>query len=150
MPRAMLDMDSKEGNWEFSFSGIKTHVLYLVRDLRKISEEKFKSSVPSIAASFQEAVCDVLVAKTIAAALHYNIESVIITGGVSANERLREKMEEASQESGIRCYFPAKSLTGDNAAMIGIAAYLKYAHTKKFDDIFTLTPNPDLKWENTK
>lgn len=139
MPRAMLDSH----NFDFSFSGIKTHVKNAIKKLGRAS-----AIVPHIAASFQEAVCDTLVAKTVAAAFYYNVGRIIVTGGVSANARLREKFAEAAAQTGIACYFPGKALTGDNAAMIGIAGYLKHLHTKRYDDIFTIRPNPDLKWEN--
>ena len=138
MPRAMLE----SGDFDFSFAGIKTWVKNLLA-----SRDKDTMPICDIAASFQEAVCDILVAKTIAAARRSNVERVVVTGGVSANDRLREKFGEAAAQTKIACYFPAKSLTGDNAGMIGIAGYLKYLHTKKFDDIFTIRPNPDLKWE---
>ncbi|MEK9165404.1 MAG: tRNA (adenosine(37)-N6)-threonylcarbamoyltransferase complex transferase subunit TsaD [Patescibacteria group bacterium] len=137
MPLAMLN--SKD--FDFSFAGIKTHVLNLVKELKR-------GSVPfiaNIAASFQEAICDILVAKTIAAALHHRIKSIIITGGVSANTRLREKFQEAAQIENLNCHFPSLELSGDNAAMIGIAGYLK-ARSNKFDDIFKLKAMPKIKW----
>lgn len=140
MPRPMLNSH----NFDFSFSGIKTYVKNLLQDFKSFKDLKF--STRHIAASFQEAVCDILVAKTIAAALRSNVKRVVVTGGVSANDRLREKFGEAAAQTGVTCFFPHQSLTGDNAAMIGIAGYLKYLHTKKFDDIFTLRPNPHLKW----
>jgi len=144
MPRPMLDSQ----DFNFSFSGIKTHVLYLAQKLKKT--ERFQTSrgsepfVSDIAACFQEAVVDVLVAKTIAAALHHQVKSIIVTGGVSANQRLQEKMAQAAKIENLKCYFPAPTLTGDNAAMIGIAAYLKAKHNG-YDDIFTLCPDPNLK-----
>lgn len=137
MPLAML----KSQNFDFSFAGIKTHVLNLVKEL-KCSSVPF---IADIAASFQEAICDILVAKTIAAALHHRIKSIIITGGVSANERLREKFQEAARIENLNCHFPSLELSGDNAAMIGIAGYLK-ARSNQFDDIFKLKAKPKIKW----
>jgi len=137
MPLAMLDSQ----DFDFSFAGIKTHILNLVKEL-KCGSVPF---IADIAASFQEAICDILVAKTIAAALHHRIKSIIVTGGVSANTRLREKFQEAARIENLDCYFPSLELSGDNAAMIGIAGYLK-ARSNQFDDIFKLEARPKIKW----
>jgi N6-L-threonylcarbamoyladenine synthase len=140
MPRPMLDSQ----DFNFSFSGIKTHVLYLARKLKKNGSSINQSQRADIAASFQEAVVDVLVAKTIAAAIHHQVKAIIITGGVSANLRLRQKMAQAAKIEKLNCYFPLMALTGDNAAMIGIAGLLKAKHNG-YDDVFTLCANPNLK-----
>jgi N6-L-threonylcarbamoyladenine synthase len=101
--------------------------------------------VNDVAASFQEAVCDILVAKTIYAAITYQVETIVVTGGVSANERLHKKMAAAAKVENKKCIFPYLSLTGDNAAMIGIVACLK-AKNNGFDDINKLEVKPKVKW----
>jgi N6-L-threonylcarbamoyladenine synthase len=144
-PRPMMS----DPNCEFSFAGLKTQVLYTVRELEKSGgSQAVGQAAPDIAASFQEAIVDVLIAKTIYAASLRECRSIIITGGVSANSRLREKMSEAAKAYGLSCYFPHPSLTGDNAGMIGIAAYLKVRYTKKYDDVFSLRANPKLSLES--
>lgn len=141
MPRPMMSSDDSH----FSFAGLKTSVLYLARDIRKErGEDGFRALVPDIAASAEEAICDVLTAKTVRAALVCNIASIIVTGGVSANRRLREKMEEAATLYDLGVYFPALSITGDNAGMIGIAGYLKARYTG-YDDTFSLRADPCLR-----
>lgn len=144
-PRPMMS----DPNCEFSFAGLKTQVLYTIRELEKSGGiQAVKQATPDIAASFQEAVVDVLIAKTIYAASLRGASSIIITGGVSANFRLREKMREAAKAYGLSCYFPSRSLTGDNAGMIGIAAYLKVRYTGSYDDVFSLRANPKLSLES--
>ena len=118
-PRPMLDRD----NYQFSFSGIKTAVRFFV--------EKAKAAgtlppIADIAASFQAAVVDVLVGKTIRAAKAKNLKAITLTGGVAANRQLRESMREAGAEIGIEVYYPPIQLCTDNAAMIAGVAYHKY------------------------
>jgi N6-L-threonylcarbamoyladenine synthase len=104
---------------DFSFSGIKTAVLYRVRgqDAKKamtLSEEERKD----VAAGFQEAVVDMLVEQTLKACRRTRSIRVAVGGGVACNSRLREKMEKAAEREGVRCYFPPPAYCGDNAAMI--------------------------------
>ena len=118
-PRPMLDRD----NYQFSFSGIKTAVRFFV--------EKAKAAgtlppIADIAASFQAAVVDVLVGKTIRAAKAKNLKAITLTGGVAANRQLRESMREAGAEIGIEVYYPPIQLCTDNGAMIAGVAYHKY------------------------
>lgn len=124
LPRPMLN--SK--NLDFSFSGLKTAVLYLVRDLTKthpLSEIK-----TAIAAEAQQAIVDVLVAKTILAAQKYKAKSIMLSGGVSANKLLRQELERQTTELGVKFFKPAMEYTTDNAAMIALAGYLKYSGLK--------------------
>lgn len=142
IPRPMLNTD----DFQFSFAGLKTHVLYRVQKLKKEhGEEGFQALMPDIAASVEEAICEVLVAKTVRAALSYDISSVVVTGGVSANSRLRAMFAEAVERYDFAVYFPPLSLTGDNAGMIGIAGYLKARYTGGYDDVFELSADPALK-----
>jgi len=115
-PRAML-----EGTWNFSFSGVKTAVL---RTVKSIQSEARSLPVEDLAASFQAAVVDVLVEKTLMAADEFQVKEIIVAGGVSANKRLREKM---LSESKLPVHIPPLSLCTDNAAMIAGAGYYHYA-----------------------
>ncbi len=111
-PRSMLD----SGDLQFSFSGLKTAVRYL---LPKLGPER---RIEDLCASFQEAVVDVLVAKTIAAARQCRRDLVAVSGGVSGNRRLREKMEAACRRAGLRLLVADAGLCTDNAAMIALVA----------------------------
>lgn len=125
-PRSYMGKDSLD----FSFSGIKTAVLYqcLGQD-KKVDGKKpelEEQEIADLAASFQEAVVDVLVDKTIYAATKHSSKSIILGGGVAANSRLRHKLEDAAKECGIPLYYPSKILCMDNAAMVAGLAYYKY------------------------
>jgi N6-L-threonylcarbamoyladenine synthase len=104
---------------DFSFSGLKTSVLTEVRKL----EAAGSVPVADVCASFQEAVVDVLVEKTIKAAIQENIPHVVLAGGVAANPRLRDAMKEAGDAADIAVLCPSPELCTDNAAMIAIAGY---------------------------
>jgi N6-L-threonylcarbamoyladenine synthase len=128
-PRPMLN--SKDYN--FSFSGLKTAVLYYVQGhlsseaLAKVEGLRIKDKglAANICASFQEAVVDVLVTKTLRAAKEYKAKSVSLSGGVAANTSLREKLKVESKKLKVKFFVPPKNLTTDNAEMIGIAAAFK-------------------------
>ena len=113
-PRAWLDEDSLD----FSFSGLKTAVLNRVYQQQRQGSE---SCIVDICASFQEAVVEVLVTKTITAAKRYNIATVVIGGGVSANTRLREVFQEQCAVEGLSFCAPLPIYCTDNAAMIALA-----------------------------
>ena len=115
-PRARL-----EGTWNFSFSGLKTAVLRVVRELR--GAEHRPLPVDDLAASFQAAVVDVLVSKTLAAARPYHAKEILVAGGVSANRALREAFL-AQKEFPV--HIPPLSLCTDNAAMIAAAGYFRH------------------------
>lgn len=114
-PRAML-----EGTWDFSFSGVKTAVL---RTVEALQAEARPLPIEDLAASFQAAVVDVLVEKTLQAAETYQVREIIVAGGVSANKRLRDKM---LSESKRPVHIPPLSLCTDNAAMIAGAGYYHF------------------------
>ena len=124
LPRPMLH--SK--NFNFSFSGLKTAVLYLLRDLREQKVEINDQTKADIAASFQEAAIDVLIQKTFRAAKDLGVDSVMLSGGVSANKLLRDEFEKAARENGLRYSRPPMEYTTDNAVMIAVAGY--FAHEK--------------------
>ena len=125
-PRSYL----KKGSLDFSFSGIKTAVLYrcLGQDSRSTSEipKLADKEIADIAASFQEAVVDVLVDKTIFAATKFSTKSIILGGGVACNLRLRQKLTDAAKRRGIPLFYPSKKLCMDNAAMVAGLAFHKY------------------------
>ena len=116
LPRVLLE----KGSYDFSFSGLKTAVLQLLAK----EKEKPDYKMEDIAASFQEAVVDTLVIKTMRLVKETGIHDVTLSGGVAANARLREKLEHALADVGGTLYAPSVILSTDNAAMIGTAAYL--------------------------
>lgn len=107
--------DLEQHRFDFSFSGLKTAVARWVEQRRLDGGEV---PVNDVAASFQEAVCDVLTAKTIDAARHLGVNSILIGGGVAANSRLRTLLEERAAEAGIELRRPRPALCTDNGAMI--------------------------------
>jgi len=117
-PRAYLD----PRGWEFSFSGVKTAVLY---HLRKHGRPGDAAGLADLCASFQEAVVETLVEKTRNAARHLGVRDVTIAGGVSANSRLRQRMQEACRQSGLRLFYPPLEYCMDNGAMIGYVGWRK-------------------------
>ncbi|MDR4507974.1 MAG: tRNA (adenosine(37)-N6)-threonylcarbamoyltransferase complex transferase subunit TsaD [Candidatus Brocadiaceae bacterium] len=124
-PRAYLEKDSLD----FSFSGLKTAVLYYHRGQNGKtvrSEPPSDSEVSDISASFQEAVIDVLVNKTLLASKKHHVCGILLGGGVVANSRLRQRFEDVSKEVGIPVYYPPPKLCTDNAAMVAGLAYKKY------------------------
>jgi N6-L-threonylcarbamoyladenine synthase len=118
-PRPFLD---REG-FDFSFSGLKTAVGKVVAENRRAGAAAADSSVKDIAAGFQEAVVDVLVAKLIRAARSKDCPRVALVGGVAANRRLRERLQADAQAAGLEVYVPSPSLCGDNAAMVAAAGF---------------------------
>ncbi len=125
-PRPMLE----KGNFDFSFSGLKTAVNRVIDDL----ESRGKViPVVDIAASFQEAVIDVVVAKAVAAASDAGLRYIALAGGVAANARLRLKLTQAAQTCGLTVFIPPISLCTDNGAMIAGFAYHAYGAGRRSD-----------------
>ncbi len=118
-PRPLLP-----GTWDFSFSGIKTAVSYYLRDHAAFS-------VPDVCASFEEAMVETLVTKTVGAAQHCKVAHIAVGGGVAANTLLRERMQQVAAKHHIQTHFVDRKLSSDNAAMIALAAYKKLAHAEK-------------------
>jgi len=110
-PRPMINAK----NYNFSFSGLKTAVLYHTRDFPKTSKA-------DVCASFQEAVVDVLVAKTLRAAKEFKAKSISLSGGVAANQLLRSTLSKAAKKVDAKFFVPPQNLCTDNAEMIGLAA----------------------------
>jgi len=121
LPRPMAKAD----NFDFSYSGLKTAVLYLIRDLGGVLSERQKAD---IAASFQEAAVDVLIGKTRRAAQEHPVRSLLLSGGVSANRLLRERLTALGSKLQLPVYVPDLAYTGDNAAMIAVAGWFVHAN----------------------
>ena len=136
--RVFLEKDSLD----FSFSGIKTGVLNYVNSRKQAGEE---INVPDVAASFQQAVLDVIVAKTVGAALDMNKDKIVLAGGVAANSKLREMLKAECDRHGLKLYHPSPILCTDNAAMIGCAAYYKYMAEGADDLTLDAVPNLPLQ-----
>jgi len=120
-PRAWLE----ENSLDFSFSGLKTAVLnYCNRQ----KQQGLAPQIDHICASFQEAVVEVLVEKTLRAARLHGIDTVVLGGGVSANTRLRQVFFRRSADHKLKCFVPRPSYSTDNAAMIALAGYHSYNH----------------------
>ena len=117
LPRPMLRTD----DFDFSFSGLKTAVLYRVRGKTLTEKEK-----ADIAHEFQRAVVDVLVEKTVRAAKEIGARDILLGGGVAANALLRASLAEAARAEKMRIHLPDPEYTGDNAAMIGTAAAVRF------------------------
>ena len=130
LPRPMIG----HKNYDFSFSGLKTAVLYKVKDVKKIN-------VPEMCAEVQQSIIDVLIEKTIRAAKEYRTKTVILSGGVAANDELRKQLRDKLQETRDKVNFlvPPKILCTDNAAMIAAAGYFKHLYGK-----------PKTSWKNIK
>jgi N6-L-threonylcarbamoyladenine synthase len=122
-PRPMMH----HKNYDFSFSGLKTAVLYFVKK-RVRKTQKFKTDV---AASFQAAAIDVLTHKTKLAIEAHNARSLVLAGGVAGNKTLRGALNALAKEKQITFFVPEGTLNTDNAAMIGMAAYIKALQGKK-------------------
>jgi N6-L-threonylcarbamoyladenine synthase len=118
-PRPMLDRPGLE----FSFSGLKTAVLHAVRALPDASDQ----DRADIALALQDAVVDTLVAKSLRAVAHTGLDTLVVSGGVSANRSLRSRLDSAAAKQGVRVYYPRLEFCTDNAAMIAVAGHARLA-----------------------
>ena len=116
----------EKGSLDFSFSGIKTSLLYFVRDEIAKDPDFMEKNKEDICASFQKALIDILLDKLIKAAKMTGIKEITIGGGVSANSGLRNRIEEEGKKRSWNTYLPEFKFTTDNAAMIAIAGYYHY------------------------
>ncbi len=137
-PRPM----EKSGDFLFSFSGIKTSVLYTLRalsDAKALTEE----AKANVAASFEEAVVDILIKKTMAAVRKVNPASVVLAGGVAANKNLRMRLGDACVAEGVPFFLPEFQYSMDNAAMIAVAGYFRFLQGAAVDPE-KVFPDPNL------
>ena len=118
-PRPML----KSPDFDFSFSGVKTAVKYHLKNLIPVGNLS-QAMINDVCAGFQQAVVDVLVSKTVIAAEKYRAKSVILGGGVSANQPLIKELSKRTKDSALEFFYPAPEFTGDNAAMVALAGFL--------------------------
>ena len=118
-PRPVLSRTS----FDFSFSGLKTAVVNYVKAHPEPREGYSNDLIKDIVSSFQEAVVEVLVKKTVQAAQHQGLKRIVLSGGVAANQRLRQKIKEESLEQKMKVYLPSPSFCTDNAAMVGVVGY---------------------------
>ena len=113
-----------EKNYDFSFSGLKTSVLYFLRDNPETSKEE-------VCSAFQEAAIDVLATKTIRAAKEFNIKTILLCGGVASNLALQESLKSKVLEfKDLKFFVPEQKYNGDNAVMIATASYINYLQNK--------------------
>lgn len=134
-----INFPRPKSGFDFSFSGVKTAVMNYVHKEDQAGREINRADV---AASFQEAVCSVLVENTIAAAKSVNCSTIALAGGVAANTHLRAEMQKAAEQNNMRFFCPPISLCTDNGAMISCAGYLNYISGVRAD--LTLNAVPQL------
>lgn len=137
-PRVFLE----DKSYDFSFSGLKTAVLNYLNQAKQKDEEII---IEDVAASFQQAVLDVLVDKSFRLAKERKMDKIVIAGGVAANEGLRTMMIERGNKEGIEIFYPSRVLCTDNAAMIGASAYFHYVNGSRSELDFNVIPNLALK-----
>lgn len=115
-----------KGEYDYSFSGLKTSFLYTLRDRVKEDADFIEKNKADLCASLQKTIIDILLQKLIKASKNLGIKDIAIAGGVSANSGLREAVAEAGRRRGWRTFIPELKFTTDNAAMIAISGYYRY------------------------
>ncbi|MGD2125968.1 MAG: tRNA (adenosine(37)-N6)-threonylcarbamoyltransferase complex transferase subunit TsaD [Desulfobacteraceae bacterium] len=142
-PRATL----APGSLDFSFSGLKTAVALYVKKWRDSEEKRASVHAADIAASFQEAVIDVLVQKIMEAGERTGVASLVIAGGVACNEALRQRLKQVASEKEIGVHYPRPEYCTDNGAMIALAGYHRIIHGERAElsiDVRSRFPVEDL------
>jgi N6-L-threonylcarbamoyladenine synthase len=139
LPRPMLN----SGNLTMSFSGLKTAVLTLIQNLEKDKVIIEGQVMADIAKSIEEAITDVLVKKSMLALKETGIKQLIVCGGVSANQTLRQKLDKEAKNKNYRIVYPPLDLCTDNGAMIGLAGYHRFKE-RQFAYNFSVNPRWDL------
>ena len=125
-PKAFSFSKPKIPNLDFSFSGLKTAILYFIHKQTAVNPNFIQENLADICASVQHTIVEILMDKLIAASKLTGIKEVAIGGGVSANSGIRQAITDAREKMGWKTYIPKFEYTTDNAAMIGIAGYFKY------------------------
>jgi N6-L-threonylcarbamoyladenine synthase len=123
--------------FNFSFSGLKTAVLYFLKDSLKENPDFIKENLNDLCASIQQNIIDSLLQKLKIAALKYEVKAIGISGGVSANSKFRIDLEVLSQQQGWKLLIPKLSYCTDNGAMIAKSGYIKYKRNEFADDRFS-------------
>lgn len=136
-PRVIIDKKT----YDFSFSGLKTSVLNYINNQK---QKNLELNVPDICASFQQAVLDVLIDKSLRLLKEKNMNKFVISGGVAANSKLIDMAEKMGRDNNVEIYYPTKILSTDNAAMIGCAGYYNYIHGKRDGLDLKVYPNLEL------
>lgn len=137
LPRPMLDRPGLD----FSFSGLKTQALYAIRD-KNLSEQE----QANLACDFEDAIVDTLVKKSIRALEQTNLKTLVVAGGVSANKKLRVKLQEFAKKNNINIFYPELQFCTDNGAMIAYAGYERLRR-KIYDQDLAICPRP--RWPLT-
>lgn len=137
-PRALME----EGNYNFSFSGVKTSVLNYVNSKRQKNDE---INIKDIAASFQKSVVDVLEDKAFKLVKDLEVDKLVMSGGVVSNSYLKTRMLARAKEEAVELYFPSPILCTDNAAMIGSAGYYTYQRGRRAGLDLKVYPNLNMK-----
>ena len=132
LPRPLLNSHG----YDFSFSGLKTAVLTLIKKQEFLTE----TIKENIAFEFQEAITDVLVKKSLLALENLNLDQLVVSGGVGANKQLRQKLIQQSKDKNFKVFFPALEFCTDNGAMIALAGALRHHLSAKNDYKFTVNP----------
>ena len=122
--------------YNFSFSGLKTAVLYFLKDSLNRNPDFIKENLADLCASIQMNIVESLSQKLKSAALKYNVRTIGISGGVSANSKLRSELEELSKNNSWKILIPKLSYCTDNGAMIAMSGYIKYMQNEFTDDKF--------------
>ena len=142
-PKAFQFSKPKVAGLNFSFSGLKTAILYFIQKQEKENPNFIKEHQNDICASIQYTIVDILIDKLKKAVKETGITQIAIAGGVSANSEIRKKLQVAEKHWGWKTYVPKFEFTTDNAAMIGIAGYFQYINKKDAD--FGVTAKARLK-----
>ncbi|MDA9289606.1 tRNA (adenosine(37)-N6)-threonylcarbamoyltransferase complex transferase subunit TsaD [Polaribacter sp.] len=133
-PKAYPFTKPKVGDMDFSFSGLKTGILYFIQKQQRINPNFIAENLNDICASIQYTIIEILMEKLKNAVKHTGIQHIAIAGGVSANSEIRKRLSTADKHFGWTTYIPKFEYTTDNAAMIAITGYLKYLNKEYADE----------------
>lgn len=129
-PNAFAFPHPRIKDFDYSFSGLKTSILYFLRDELKKNPDFIEKNINDLCASIQKTIIDILLKKFLKAAFQTGIRSIAIAGGVSANSELQKQLRLAGEKHHLKVHIPAFEFTTDNAAMIAITGYFKYQQNK--------------------